>query len=305
SYWPRYGEENYTIVLPFEKDFDHMKSTQWMQRNWMHSLTFSILYVVVIFGGRRLMQNLKPFSLNTPLMLWNAALATFSIMGFLRMTPEWVWSWSAEGNSLKSSICGASYSMEVSGFWTNLFILSKVPELVDTVFIVLRKRPLLFLHWYHHITVLVYCWHSYQEHTGAGRWFIWMNYGVHAVMYSYYAARCLKIRTPKFLAMFITILQISQMVVGVTISVAVYRIKSSGESCQQSWENLLLGSTIYFSYFILFCNFFYHTYLKKSNRYAVLEKKETEAVDSTKEHQNGVKSEQKGGTTRRRVQKAE
>lgn len=47
---------------------------------------------------------------------------------------------------------------KVSGFWTTMFVLSKVPELGDTIFIVLRKQPLIFLHWYHHATVLVYSW---------------------------------------------------------------------------------------------------------------------------------------------------
>jgi elongation of very long chain fatty acids protein 6 len=32
---------------------------------------------------------------------------------------------------------------------------------VDTLFIVLRKKPLIFLHWYHHITVLLFCWHAF------------------------------------------------------------------------------------------------------------------------------------------------
>ena len=34
------------------------------------------------------------------------------------------------------------------GYWTFMFALSKVPELGDTLFIVLRKQPLIFLHWY-------------------------------------------------------------------------------------------------------------------------------------------------------------
>ena len=38
-----------------------------------------------------------------------------------------------------------------------MFMLSKFPELVDTVLLVLRGRPVPFLHWYHHITVLLYC----------------------------------------------------------------------------------------------------------------------------------------------------
>lgn len=46
----------------------------------------------------------------------------------------------------------------MAGFWATMFVLSKVPELGDTIFIVLRKQPLIFLHWYHHATVLVYSW---------------------------------------------------------------------------------------------------------------------------------------------------
>lgn len=49
------------------------------------------------------------------------------------------------------------------------FCFSKLPELIDTVFIVLRKQPLIFLHWYHHASVLVYCWFSYQDYSSTGR----------------------------------------------------------------------------------------------------------------------------------------
>lgn len=31
DYWPRYGLENYTLLLPFEDSFDGVKSTGWMQ----------------------------------------------------------------------------------------------------------------------------------------------------------------------------------------------------------------------------------------------------------------------------------
>ncbi|CAI5448016.1 unnamed protein product [Caenorhabditis angaria] len=279
DYWPRYGLDNYSMILPFEKSFNPRESTEFMQRNWQHSITASVIYVAVIFGGKKFMENRKPFALDTPLFLWNSALAIFSILGFVRMTPEWVWSWAAPENSFKYSICTASFAQGVTGFWTEQFALSKVFELIDTVFIVLRKRPLIFLHWYHHVTVTIYTWHAYKDHTASGRWFIWMNYGVHAVMYSYYALRARGIRLPKPLAMVITILQIAQMVMGVLIGGFVYRLKSAGEACQQTWENLFLCFGIYFSFFLLFCNFFYHAYVKKNNRYVKEKKKIDEPIE--------------------------
>ncbi|OZC10553.1 GNS1/SUR4 family protein [Onchocerca flexuosa] len=235
EYWPYYGLENYLYTTPFEAKFNMMDSTKWMQENWFHSITSSIAYVISIYVGQKLMESRKPFCLDNLLIAWNIGLALFSLLGVCRMTPELLWS--VRENSFEYSICTASFAQGVTGFWTEMFALSKIAEFGDTVFIVLRKRPLLFLHWYHHVTVLVYTWHAYkvilfvdldhfffffffffQDHTASGRWFIWMNYTVHAFMYTYYALRAMRKRLPKMAAMMVTILQILQMVGGVFIA---------------------------------------------------------------------------------------
>ncbi len=84
----------------------------------------------------------------------------------------------------------------VVGFWSYVFTLSKLVELGDTVFIVLRKQPLIFLHWYHHITVLLYCWHGNAEFSATGQVFGIMNFAVHSLMYSYYALKAMRIKVP-------------------------------------------------------------------------------------------------------------
>ncbi|CAG2056396.1 unnamed protein product, partial [Timema podura] len=130
----------------------------------------------------------------------------------------------------------------VSGFWTWMFVLSKLPELGDTVFIVLRKQPLIFLHWYHHITVLLYSWFSYTEYTASARWFIVMNYFVHSVMYSYYALRSMGYSLPRGFAMLITTCQLAQMVTGCAINIWAHQYLQIGQKeCHISQINIKLS----------------------------------------------------------------
>ncbi len=67
-----------------------------------------------------------------------------------------------------------------------IFIYSKIPELLDTIFMVLRNKKVIFLHWFHHATVLLYCWHAFHTSIASGIWFASMNYCVHSIMYMYF-----------------------------------------------------------------------------------------------------------------------
>lgn len=144
-------------------------------------------------------------------------------------------------------------------FFTSCVSLSVSPG--DTLFIVLRKQKLIFLHWYHHITVLLYSWYSYKDMVAGGGWFMTMNYLVHAVMYSYYALRAAGFKVSRKFAMFITLTQITQMVMGCVVNYLVYSWMQQGQECPSHMHNIVWSSLMYLSYFVLFCQFFFEAYI--------------------------------------------
>jgi elongation of very long chain fatty acids protein 6 len=76
------------------------------------------------------MESRKPFSLDSALFWWNFGLAIFSIVGWIRMTPEMFWS--VNSNSMVYSICTASLAQGVTGYWTEMFAMSKVGRICIT-----------------------------------------------------------------------------------------------------------------------------------------------------------------------------
>jgi len=175
------------LYLPFEKYYDPASTLLWMQDRPMIPIWACILYAVLIVFGRSYMANRPAYSWRKVLAAWNFSLSLFSWIGAFRTAPQLYYN--LMSYSLRSNMCdnpAVLYGSGSTGLWVQLFILSKFPELLDTFFIVIHKKPLIFLHWYHHITVLLYCWHSYVTTSPSGLFFVVMNYSVHAVMYGYY-----------------------------------------------------------------------------------------------------------------------
>ena len=265
----------------YELDFEHSQIHAWIQNHWEVPIIAVTLYMAFCYFGQKIMgcncgkdfkkcNELKhPFDLKYPLGLWNLFLSTFSFIGAFRTVPHLL------GNLLSKSylesicdVAGTSYGQGPCGFWTVLFILSKLPELIDTVFIVLRKRNLLFLHWYHHVTVLLFCWHAYATEAGSGLYFVAMNYSVHAIMYAYYCAGAFDAVPKGFPSWIITIVQISQMVVGTTVCVSAWYYYSQGVTCHNEYGNLVAGALMYGSYLYLFMEFAYIRFLKPKHKKA-------------------------------------
>ncbi|XP_016918774.2 elongation of very long chain fatty acids protein 6-like [Apis cerana] len=274
---------NYSYVFNFEKNFVHMENRTWIQNNLTNSYYYCIIYVIVIFSGKYYMSKRSRFNLRGPLILWSSLLSLFSIIGIFRTLPEMIHTLTHHG--FYHSVCIPSFIEQdvVCGFWSWMFALSKLLEFGDTMFIILRKQKLIFLHWYHHITVLLYSWFSYSEHAASARWFMVLNYFVHSIMYSYYALKAMRYKIPKFISILITILQIVQMIIGCIINIVVYQYLKNEKECNVSHKNIIFGLFIYFTYFILFCKFFYESYINKNNKFK-------EKITKEKENHNKFKT---------------
>jgi elongation of very long chain fatty acids protein 6 len=172
----------------------------------------------------------------------------------------------------QTTICQPSqqtWAFGGTGMWVMLMNFSKPFELFDTLFIVLRKKPLVFLHWYHHITVLLFCWKTYgTSENGSGMYFVAMNYTIHAVMYGYYCLSALRLRPKWFPAVAITMGQITQMVVGTAVCAAGWHYRNLGVPCSNDYYVLVLGALMYASYLYLFADFAVRKYVvpKKSKK---------------------------------------
>ncbi|CAG7838170.1 unnamed protein product [Allacma fusca] len=238
-----------------------------IERKYYRSVVVATIgmYLLAIFAGQKVMKNFDAFKLRPALLVWNTFLAIVSIIGFCRTFPETLYNLK-QPSGLYMTICTYDIHNYATGFWALVFTLSKIFELGDTAFIILRKQKLIFLHWYHHISVIMLTWLAHEYYDPGFRCFGPMNYFVHSCMYTYYALKCQKIHVPKFFAMALTSMQILQMVVGLCLNLYSLNVIYNGPTCHRPVDLVLFGIFIYSTYFALFLNYFFRTYFARQNK---------------------------------------
>jgi hypothetical protein len=293
------------LITPYEENPYLLDVYNWMVESYPVPLIAITLYVIGVFGGQKLMESREAFDLRKALAWWNIFLSVFSTIGAIRVLPEIVYKANVFG--LHELTCGHPeylYGSGAVGLWVQLFILSKLAELIDTVFLVLHKKPVIFLHWYHHVTVLVFCWFTYVR-KNPGVIFCGMNYTVHAIMYFYYYLQaadrksflfttllpmlgyekdakgsCKTSFKKKFMdvnASRITTMQTSQMVIGVMIAVYYMQHPECSKEHESKkgavdWSLMEYCALMYSSYFILFAKVYYDKFVHKKDRSAQTDK---------------------------------
>lgn len=253
------GYEGFAFVFDMERNFDMEQHITWMRTNWHLSIYMALLYVLVIYSTRHYMRDRKPFQIRKVVLTWNIALALFSTWGMCRAVPETIFLLRNYG--LFVALCNANQNA-IMGFWAWSFTLSKAIELIETLFIVLMKRPVTPLQTIHHTITLVSSWYYYKYQPSLGRVSIVTNFTVHAFMYTYFALKTAKVYVPDLCSKVITLIQILQMVVGLSLSVMTFWYITTASYCHTPVFLPFMGLIVYSSFLYLFLNFYLNRYRK-------------------------------------------
>ncbi|KAE8448812.1 hypothetical protein EG329_008814 [Mollisiaceae sp. DMI_Dod_QoI] len=235
------------------------------------TIAMIVLYLVVIFGGREFMRNRQPYKLNALFMAHNFMLTAISgalLVLFAEQLIPTLWR-----HGLYDNICGTSGWTQPLVVLYYLNYLTKYVELIDTVFLTVKKKPLTFLHCYHHPATALLCYTQLIGHTSVSWVPITLNLTVHVVMYWYYfqSARGIKIWWKEW----ITRLQITQFIIDLGFvyfaswdyftSTYAPELPHIG-TCAGEPFAAVAGDVILSSYLVLFISFYFATYKKMSNR---------------------------------------
>ena len=179
-----------------------------------------IVYLPLIFTLQYLWRNKEATNIKYWKLFHNIFFCVFSAIGAIELTPTMINTWIAAEGSFHRSVCDGYFMYRYESFWVFAFVISKLFELFESFYFILEKKPLPFLHWYHHFVTYSFSCHALYQRSPSALYYSWMNLCVHAVMYLYYSIAT--VSKPPSWGIVVTLGQITQMFVGVAVTWEVF-----------------------------------------------------------------------------------
>ncbi|KAL7316183.1 Fatty acyl-CoA elongase/Polyunsaturated fatty acid specific elongation enzyme [Mucor circinelloides] len=230
-----------------------------------------VAYFTIIFGGRYIMTNFKPLPCKFLFQLHNVLLTLVSgvllALLFEQLFPQ------LYRQGLYFTICSENAWTPQLELIYYLNYLVKWWELVDTGFLVIKKKKLEFLHYFHHSMTMALCYTQLVGRTTVSWVPIILNLTVHVLMYYYYfrTATGAKIWWKQYLTTMQIIQFVIDLVVIYTVTYSYFAFTYTDSlpnfgSCAGTEEAAAFGCAILTSYLFLFINFYRITYKQKQQK---------------------------------------
>lgn len=238
--------------------------------------TITIYLYFVLSLGPKLMAKHEPFKLNQVLLIYNLGMALANLWLFIQGLL-------VSNYGLDTLGCGKfggdiRLSPKRGIYLGYLFFLTKLVELLDTVFFVLRKKKeqVTFLHVFHHSVVPIFCWIGIKLAPGGPNGFFpLINSFIHVIMYIYYAISTLGPRVQPYLwwKRYLTRLQMVQFILVMINAAKTFMSKD----CKFPVLFAYLQATVATAFLILFAMFYRNAYTRNQKR-AVMQKSNDESM---------------------------
>lgn len=231
------------------------------------SILAAYLYFCISLGPR-LMKNREAFNIRPIVVAYNVIMVGLSLF-FCGLTLNLTYIGQKIGPY--NLVCqGTSSTDTVLLYWGWWYMLTKIGELIDTVFFVLRKKNnhISFLHLLHHSLALATVWMDINNGiTGQVAMFPILNTAVHVVMYGYYGLTALppSLKPNLWWKKYVTQFQIAQF-----FALMVHGLMPFVFDCgfPKTMASFMVLEAALFTF--LFSDFYYKNYIKgHDQRYQV------------------------------------
>ncbi|XP_046861098.1 elongation of very long chain fatty acids protein 4-like [Xenia sp. Carnegie-2017] len=239
------------------------RTSKWFLISNIWSLPLILFcYVILVLFGQKFMTSRRKLEIRGALIVYNMLLVALSlsmlcefVQALLNIPSFNYFCQGVENEDREDLVRLARVN------W--LFFLSKIVEFLDTVFLILRKKSVSFLHAYHHTSACFLWWVVVKWQPGGTSYFgAMLNCLVHVVMYFYYLISALGPQYRKYLwwKKYLTTIQLLQFSMVFIYLVNAMFVKGCSYPRWLLW--VFIGYDI--TLFLLFMNFCVKEYLLKS-----------------------------------------
>ena len=211
------------------------------------SMPIVMAYLLMVLLSRHITRLFSPMSLRVPLLIHNFVCVMLSLYTAVQGSRGIL-----EGPSVYHTADGSSLLIHA----LRLYWISKIVELTDTVFMILRHKlkQMSFLHVFHHMSILLLADNAYRM----APWppiglLMTLNSIVHVFMYTYYGLRAIQPLNEISWKKRITQLQMAQFLFGLVFAANGYL-----------YHGFCVYSMLYgLGLLVLFTNYYYQAFIRK------------------------------------------